>query len=118
MCDHRGVNHATRARAVEGIARLSKAELDLATLFVEMNRLVARALPNDGAFEYSGLSMSEVSPAVLFGAIKCIAGRGMFNSPEGVQFLSNHLAQDLKIEFNATAELVEERRSPTGWVPQ
>jgi len=42
----------------------------------------------------------------------------MFNSPEGVQFLPNHLAQVLKIEFNATAELVEERRSPTGWVPQ
>jgi len=59
MCDHRGVNHATRARAVEGIARLSKAELDLATLFVEMNRLVARALPSDGACWHT------VDPATL-----------------------------------------------------
>jgi len=46
-CDHAHVNHSTRARTYEKMARLSDAGLDVAALFEESTRLLATALPHD-----------------------------------------------------------------------
>src|SRR5437879_450164 len=43
------VNHGIRARAMDKVARLSGANLDLATLIEESSALLAKALPRDAA---------------------------------------------------------------------
>lgn len=47
-CHYGAVSHDTRARAYQNVARISDAGLDLAALFDESARVLAKALPHDG----------------------------------------------------------------------
>ncbi|QWA26735.1 FAD-dependent oxidoreductase (plasmid) [Streptomyces sp. JCM17656] len=46
-------------------------------------------------------SSAEVSVINLYFYLHLLAGNGLFNSPEGIQFLPNHLADQLQVELSA-----------------